>query len=71
MTTEEVIVQKLRELPPERQREVLEFVQALDRRGSDAPRRSVKGLCADLGGSVTEQEIRQAREEMWGTLPLR
>ena len=33
------------------------------------PRRSLLGLCADLGVTVTEEDIAEARKEMWGNFP--
>ena len=32
------------------------------------PLKSVRGLCADLSFDLTEEDIEQAREEMWGNL---
>ncbi|MGB7442147.1 MAG: hypothetical protein WA919_13830 [Coleofasciculaceae cyanobacterium] len=34
-----------------------------------SPLRSVKGLCADLKVDITEEEIAEARTEMWGNIP--
>lgn len=70
MTIEQMVVDKLRELPPEKQKEVLEFVESLRRRnGPGSPRRSLLGLWADLNVHVTEEDIAQARREMWGNFP--
>jgi hypothetical protein len=33
------------------------------------PLRSVKGLWADLDIEITEEDIAQARKEMWGNFP--
>ena len=70
MSIEEAVVEKLRSLPPERQREVLDFVESLEQRANGTrPRRSIKGLWADLGVTITEQDIAEARREMWGNFP--
>ena len=61
------VVAKLRSLPPEKQREVLNFVESLSqRRVSGAPRRSVRGLWKDLDIDITEEHIAEARRGMWG-----
>jgi hypothetical protein len=45
----------------------LEFLQ---RKGAPKlPRRSLKGLWADLGIDITEADIAEARREMWGNFP--
>jgi hypothetical protein len=70
MTLEEAVLQKLRTLPPENQQEVLDYIKDLESsREPPRPRRNLKGLCADLGIHITEQEINEAREEMWGSFP--
>lgn len=45
MTIEQQVLEKLRALPPERQNEVLEFVDFLKQKdGPKKPRRSLRGL---------------------------
>lgn len=70
MTIEEKVVEKLRELPPEKQKEVLAFVDSLN----DKPRtpkrlRSLEGLLEDFHIEITEEDIAEARREMWGNFP--
>ncbi|MBI3977116.1 MAG: DUF2281 domain-containing protein [Chloroflexi bacterium] len=70
MDIEQSVVEKLRALPPEKQQEVLDFVEFLyERSGAKRPRRSLKGLWADLGVDITEEDIAEARREMWGNFP--
>lgn len=70
MTIEEQVLEKLRDLPPEKQKEVLDFVDSLkDRDGSKKPCRSLRGLWADLNIHITEEDIAEARREMWGNFP--
>src|SRR5580704_3010964 len=55
MTLERQVLEKFRELPPEKQKEVLDFVDSLQ--GKDAPkapRRSLRGLWADLNINITD-----------------
>ena len=33
------------------------------------PRRSLRGLWADLNVHITEEDIAEARREMWGSFP--
>lgn len=70
MTIEQQVLEKLRALPPERQNEVLEFVDFLKQKdGPKKPRRSLRGLWKDLNIEITEEDIAQARREMWGNFP--
>ena len=58
------VVEVLRALPPERQREVLDFADFLRQRnhGKQA-RRSVRGLWKDLGVTITDEDIAEARRD--------
>jgi hypothetical protein len=70
MTIEERVLEKLRELPPEKQKEVLNFVEFLKQKnGSAKPLRSLRGLWAELNINITDEDIAQARREMWGNFP--
>ena len=70
MTIEQQLLEKLRALPPEKQKAVLEFVDSLkEKNGSKKPRRNVRGLWADLNINITEEDIAEARREMWGNFP--
>ncbi|MBI5498827.1 MAG: DUF2281 domain-containing protein [Deltaproteobacteria bacterium] len=70
MTTWEMIAERAKELPPEKQQEVLDFVEFVRARArGKKPLRSPEGLCADLGIDITEEDIAQARREMWGDFP--
>jgi hypothetical protein len=70
MTIEQTIVETLRVLPQDKQQEVLDFARFLAQKQTvKRPLRSVKGLCAHLGVSITAEEIDDARREMWGNFP--
>ena len=70
MTIEEMVLERLRDLPPEKQKEVLAFVESLkEKDGARKPLRSLEGLWADLGIEITEDDIAEARREMWGNFP--
>ncbi len=70
MTIEQLLLEKLRGLSPEKQREVLDFAQSLSKNESPGkPLRSLEGLWADLDIEITEEDIAEARREMWGNFP--
>jgi len=70
MTIEEMVLEKLRGLPPERQREVLQFLESLKPDGSaTSPLHSLEGLLEDLNVDITGEDIAKARREMWGNFP--
>ena len=69
MTIEEKVLEKLRELPPEKQEEVLAFVDGLKSKEPKAPRKSLLGLWKDLDVHITDEDIADARREMWGNFP--
>ncbi|MGL6140321.1 MAG: DUF2281 domain-containing protein [Planktothrix sp.] len=70
MNLEQAVLDKLRTLPLDKQQEVLNFTEFLQQK--NLPKRSlksVKGLCADLKIDITEEDIAQVRQEMWGNFP--
>jgi len=70
MTIEEMVLEKLRGLPPEKQKEVLRFLESLKPDGAaKKPLRSLEGLLEDLNVDITEEDIAEARREMWGNFP--
>lgn len=63
---EQIILENLRQLPPEKQQEVLDFAEFLRQKiVPEQPRRSLKGLWADLDVDISEQDIAAARHQMW------
>ncbi len=70
MTVEQQVLEKLRELPPEKQQEVLEFVDSLsEKNGARKPLRSLRGLWKSFDINISEEDIAEARREMWGNFP--
>jgi len=70
MNLEQAVLEKLRALPPDQQQEILDFAEFLQQKNlTKKTLKSVKGLCADLKVDITEEEIAQARQEMWGNFP--
>jgi hypothetical protein len=67
---EQTLLETVRSLLPEKQQEVLDFAEFLRQKATPKkPRRSLRGLCADLNIHVSEADIAQARQEMWGHFP--
>jgi hypothetical protein len=70
MTLEQRVLGKLRDLPADKQKQVLDFVDLLRKtNGTKKPRRSLRGLWKDLNIQITEEDIAEARREMWGNFP--
>jgi Protein of unknown function (DUF2281) len=65
---EEAVVAKLRELPADKQQEVLDFASFLGTK-QKRPLKNLYGLWKDLGVSISEEDIAEARKEMWGNFP--
>jgi hypothetical protein len=67
MSIEKSVLEKLLKLPVDKQKEVLDFVENLEKKiGSPRRRRSLKGLWADLGAEVSSEDIVEARREIGG-----
>ncbi len=70
MTVEETVLEKVKVLPPNQKQEVLDFVEFLEEKeATSQPRRSLYGALADLNINLNEEDIREARKEMWGNFP--
>ncbi len=70
ISIEQAVLEKLRTLPPEKQREVLDFVEFLGQKQTTAkrPRRNWIGSASDLSVDLIEEDIAEARREMWDDL---
>ena len=70
MSLEEAILEAVRALPAEKQREVLNHAARLrDEAGRKIPLKSVRGLWADLGISLSSEEIEENQRGMWRNFP--
>jgi len=71
MTLEQAILDAVRSLPADKQQEVWNHVMQLqgEYRSSRKPRKSGRGLWADLNIDVTAEEIDQLRREIWKNFP--
>jgi hypothetical protein len=71
MNIEQSVIEKLRLLPAEKRQEVLDFVEFLGQKNipEKRPRRNWIGTASDLSADLTEEDIAEARREMWGNFP--
>ncbi len=70
MTRVQKVLAKLHLLPAEQQQEVLNFAEYLaSKHARNGPYQSPFGLWADLGADISEDEIEEARKQMWGGFP--
>ena len=70
MSLEQAILNAVRALPAEKQQEILSHATRLrDQTTDKRPLRSVKGLWADLGISLSADEIEANQHEMWKNFP--
>lgn len=66
MTVEDAVLENVKKLPTEKKREVLDFAEFLVQKDAPkTPRRSLKGALAHLNVQITDEDIREARREMW------
>jgi hypothetical protein len=63
---EEAVVSELRDLPVEKQLKVLDFVKSLGGQPKP-PLKNVRGVLKDSGFSISAEDFRGERKEMWGS----
>lgn len=66
---EREIADEVRELSPEKQREVLDFAAFLKQRSPHSQRKSMLGALKHLNLDITEDDIREVRREAWKNFP--
>lgn len=70
MTAEEVLLEKIKVLPPNLKEEAIHFVEFLQTKiQPKSPRVSLEGIWADMNVNVTEEDIREMRNEAWKNFP--
>lgn len=66
MTSEEVLLKTFKGLSGIERKELLDFAEFLEsKKKAKRPRRSLKGALAHLNIKITDEDIREARNEMW------
>lgn len=67
---ESSLLEQVRSLPPEQQREVLDFAEFLARRAEKTPKgKDLYGSLAHMNIRVSEEDLADARREMLGGFP--
>lgn len=70
MSIEQAILEAVRALPAEKQQEILSHATRLrDESTAGKPFKSIKGLWADLGISLSAEELEVNQREMWKNFP--
>jgi hypothetical protein len=70
MSLEQAILEAVRALPAEKQQEVLHHATCLRQQtAAKLPLRSVNGLWADLGISLSTEDLTENQREMWRNFP--
>jgi hypothetical protein len=73
MTIAQAIAKSVETLPPDKQQEVMDFAEFLRSSAQKRPRRTARvleGIWDGMGiKPITEEDIRQARREMWSNFP--
>ena len=70
MSLEQAILQAIRELPADKQQEILNHAARLRNEAErKIPFKSVRGLWADLGISLSAEEIDENQRDMWRDFP--
>lgn len=70
MSVSESVIEKIQSLTPDQQREVMKLVDELAKANTDKHhRRSLMGVFSHLNIHITEDDIAEARREMWGKFP--
>lgn len=77
MSQEELLLERWRTLSPTKQQQLLSIAEQFaiadhaqrPMLASSVGRRSLQGLWANLGIDITEQDLRDVRQEMWSEFP--
>ncbi len=70
MSLEQAILKEVQALPPEKQREIYDHAKRLRAEcAKKPPLKSVRGLWAGLGISLSAEEIDENQREMWKNFP--
>ena len=70
MTIEEAILEKVRNLPPDKQSQLLAVADSLAADPQPkTPFKSLRGLWADYKIDISAEDIKELRREMWKNFP--
>jgi len=70
MINEEVLLEQIKVLPPDLKQEVSHYIEFLQTKiKNTTPRVSLEGIWADMNVNISEEDIAEARKEMWSNFP--
>ena len=70
MSLEEAILEKVRALPDDKKKQILDIVTSMSEHEKPKPALiDPKGMWAKYGITVTERDLDEARREMWVNFP--
>ncbi len=70
MTSEEALLEQIKVLPPDLKKEVSHFVEFLQTKvQKENSRVSLEGIWADMEVNISDEDISEARKEMFGNFP--
>ncbi len=70
LKVDDAVIKVLRTLLADRQQQLLDFAEFLQTKTLiKEPRKSIKGLWADTNIDITEEDMAEAKREMWGNFP--
>ena len=70
MSVEQAVLEALRSLPPDKQQEILTHATRLrDEATPKKPFKSIEGILAGRGISISAEDIDEMRREMWKDFP--
>ena len=70
MSLEQQILEAVRDLPDDKQQEILSHATRLrEETAVKKPFKSIRGICSDLGISISAEEVDENRREMWKNSP--
>ena len=69
---EQLLLEKIRQLPPDKQQKVFDFVEGIEKETKPKkPRRDLEGVLAHLNIHVSIEDIEEMRKEAWGNWHLK
>lgn len=70
MSSDEALLEQIKVLPPDLKKEVTHFIEFLQTKvKKETPTVSLEGIWADMDVNISEEDIDEARNEMWGNFP--
>jgi hypothetical protein len=71
MSREEAILEAIREIAPDKEKDILDRAEQITTQpqGRKKPLPSLDGIWADLKIDLSEEDLREARREMWKNFP--